>query len=101
MDIAYSINDIPIRLTRERWFHIIENHDDLAGYYDDVLNAIEDPDLIIQGYGGALVAMKGMGKKRYLGVIYKEFVSRKDGFIISAYFTSKIDRRKILWPEKH
>ena len=86
MDIAYSINDIPIRLTRERWFHIIENHDDLAGYYDDVLNAIEDPDLIIQGYGGALVAMKGMGRKRYLGAIYKEFVSRKDGFIISAYY---------------
>jgi len=53
VDIAYSINDIPIRLTRERWFHIIENHDDLAGYYDDVLNAIENPDLIIQGYGGA------------------------------------------------
>ena len=69
MDIAYSINDIPIRLTRERWFHIIENHDDLAGYYDDVLTAIENPDLIIQGYGGALVAMKCMGKKRYLGVI--------------------------------
>ena len=36
MDIGYSINDIPIRLTRERWFHIIENHDDLAVYYDDV-----------------------------------------------------------------
>ena len=45
MDIAYSINDIPIRLTRERWFHITENHDDLAGYYDDVLHTIEDPDM--------------------------------------------------------
>jgi hypothetical protein len=63
VDIAYSINDIPIRLTRERWFHITENHDDLAGYYDDVLNAIENPDLIIQGYRGALVAMKCMGKR--------------------------------------
>ena len=28
MDIAYSINNIPIRLTRERWFQITENHDD-------------------------------------------------------------------------
>ncbi len=74
MDIAYSINDIPIRLTKERWFHITENHDDLAGYYDDVLNIIENPDLIIQGYGGARIAVKGMGKKRYLCVIYKEFV---------------------------
>jgi hypothetical protein len=101
LDIAYSINDIPIRLTKERWFHIIENHDDLAGYYDDVLHATEEPDMVIQGYGGAHIAMKGMGKKRYLGVIYKEFISQKDGFVISAFFTSKIDRRKVLWPKRH
>jgi len=34
MDTVKSKNNIPIRLTEERWFHIIENHDDLAGYYD-------------------------------------------------------------------
>ena len=101
MDIVYSVNNIPIRLTKERWFHITENHDDLAGYYDDVLQTVENPDIVIQGYGGAIIAIKGMGKKRYLGVIYKEFVAKKDGFIISAYFTSKIDRRKIIWPKKH
>lgn len=101
MDTVYSVNNIPIRLTRERWFHITENHDDLAGYYDDVLQTIENPDLVIQGYGGAFIAVKGMGKKRYLGVVYKEFAAKKDGFIISAYFTSKIDRRKIVWPKKH
>ena len=101
MDIVYSVNNIPIRLTRERWFHITENHDDLAGYYDDALQTVENPDLVIQGYRGALIAIKGMGKKQYLGVIYKEFPAKKDGFIISAYFTSKIDRRKIVWPKKH
>ena len=62
MDTAYSVNDIPIRLTKERWFHITENHDDLAGYYDDVLHTIENPDLVVQGYGGALVVVKGVGK---------------------------------------
>jgi len=40
-------NSVPIKQTAERWFHIIENHDDLAGYYDDVTNAIEEPDYII------------------------------------------------------
>ena len=101
MDIVHSVNDIPIRITRERWFHITENHDDLAGYYDDVLHTIENPDLVIQGYGGALIAVKGMGRRRYLCVVYKEFISKKDGFVISAYFTSKINRRKVLWPKKH
>ena len=37
MDIVTSKNGIPIRLTEERWVHITENHDDLAGHYDDVI----------------------------------------------------------------
>ena len=47
MDIATSKNSVFIRLTEERWFHIIENHDDLAGHYDNVLQTIEDPDYIV------------------------------------------------------
>lgn len=95
MDIAISIEGVPIRLTHERWFHIVENHDDLAGYYEDVLDIVENPDLIIRGYQGSLVAVRSYGR-RYLMVIYRQ-VSREDGFIITAYFTSKIDRRKALW----
>ena len=49
MDVAFSRNGVPIRITEERWFHIVENHDDLAGYYDEVLQTIEDPDLILRG----------------------------------------------------
>ena len=48
MDIAVSKAGIPIRLTDERWFHIVENHDDVAGYYDEVLLTVEDPDLIVK-----------------------------------------------------
>jgi len=98
MDIVKSKNDVPIRLTEERWFHIIENHDDLAGYYDDVLNAVEDPDYIIKGYKDALIALKKVSKGKFLAVIYKE-ISKEDGFIITAYFTTKIKLEKevILW----
>ncbi|MHB1681141.1 MAG: hypothetical protein ACYCTB_11655 [bacterium] len=47
-DIIKSKNDVHIRMTEGgRWFHIIENHDDLAGYYDDVLDSIENPDIIL------------------------------------------------------
>ena len=44
MDVAISKAGVPIRLTDERWYHIVENHDDLAGYYDEVLLTVEDPD---------------------------------------------------------
>ncbi len=74
MDITYSVNNIPIRLTAERWYHIVENHDDVAGHYDDVLLTIESPDFIIRGYGGSLIAVQGAGRKGYLCVVYKEVV---------------------------
>ncbi|MBI4489009.1 MAG: hypothetical protein HY694_07970 [Deltaproteobacteria bacterium] len=96
MDTAISRNGVPIRLTEERWFHIVESHDDLAGHYDDVLDTVENPDFILRGYGGALIALKGVARKTYLAVIYKE-LSRNDGFVITAYFTSRISRRLIIW----
>lgn len=52
MNIAYSVNGVPIRLTYERWYHIIESHDDLAGYFYDVLETIEKPDLVVRGKKG-------------------------------------------------
>lgn len=63
MDVAYSINDVPIRLTYERWYHIIENHDDLASYFYGVLESIEKPDLIIKGNKGTLKVARNVGKK--------------------------------------
>jgi len=88
LEIAISKNGVPIRLTEERWFHITENHDDLAGYYDDVLNTVDDPDYVIEGYREAFIALKKIVGKKFLAVVYRE-VSKMDGFVITAYFTSK------------
>jgi len=101
MEMVRSKNGIPIRLTEERWLHIVENHDDLAGYYDDVLNADEEPDYIIKGYKGALIALREVKKGKFLAVAYKE-INREDGFIITAYFTRKINLEKeiIVWRKK-
>ena len=72
------------------------NHDDLAGYYDEVLITVEEPDYILRGYGGALVAVRSLGRRKFLAVIYKE-LTRNDSFIITAYFATQISRRAILW----
>lgn len=88
MDVAYSINDVPIRLTYERWYHIIENHDDLASYFYGVLESIEKPDLIIKGNKGTLKVARNVGKNKWLVVIYRE-ISKEDGFVITAYFLDK------------
>jgi len=96
LDIAYSVNNIPIRLTYERWYHIIENHDDLASYFYDILEIIEKPEFIIQGNKGTLKATKNLAKKKWMVVIYKE-LSKNDGFVITAYFLSKKPKGKIIW----
>lgn len=96
MDITESIAGVPIRLTAERWLHIVENHDEVAGYYDEVLEAVASPDIIVPGYRGSLIAVHSYGQQRHLCAVYRE-LSRTDGFIITAYFSRKIDRRKAIW----
>ncbi|MFN3981521.1 MAG: hypothetical protein ACK4SA_14180 [Caldilinea sp.] len=98
MEIALSINGIPIRLTAERWWHIVENHDDLAGYFDDVLDTVENPQLVLRGHAGSLIAVRNYGRNRYLMVVYRE-VSPDDGFVVTAFFTDKVNRKQALWTQ--
>ncbi|MHB1681146.1 MAG: PBECR3 domain-containing polyvalent protein [bacterium] len=97
-DIIKSKNGVNIRITEERWFHIIENHNDLAGYYDYVPECIETPDFIIKGYNNALIALKNFSGNKFLAVVYKE-INENDGFVITAYFTNKVklEKEEILW----
>lgn len=95
--VAWSTNGVPVRLTAERWMHIVEARDELAGRVPDILDTIEKPDWITKGYRGALVAWKNFGRANYLAVIYKE-TSARDGFVVTAFFTSKPKRRNKLWP---
>jgi hypothetical protein len=96
MDIVQSVNGVPIRLTDERWRHIVDARDYMAGYYDDCLRTVENPDLVLRGTRGSLKAVKGYGANRYLVVIYRE-VSSADGFVITAYFVRRINRKGAVW----
>ncbi len=96
MEIAYSVNDIPIRLTEERWEHIVSNKPYMESYYERILDAIEKPIFVLRGYSGSLVAILSVGRQRYLHVVYKE-ASQDDGFIITAFIARKYNRRMIVW----
>ena len=73
----------------ERWFHIVENHNDLAGFCDEVFNTIGNPDFILRGYRDAIIGVRQLREKHYLSVVYRE-VTAGDGFVITAYRTSRI-----------
>ena len=96
MEVACSVNGVPIRLTYERWYHIVENHDDLASHFHDVLEAIDNPESVVRGNRGALKATRKMAKKKWLVVVYRE-LSRKDGFVITAYTLGCKPKGKVIW----
>jgi hypothetical protein len=97
MDIVYSVNGVPIRLTDERWRHIASNKPYMEGCYEEVLEAVENPTWILHGYAGAVVAVLPVARRRYLHVVYRE-VNRDDGFVITAFISRKVNRRVIIWP---
>jgi hypothetical protein len=93
---AVSINGVTIRLTDERWEHILDVRPFMRGYEGDVLDAVGDPEMILRVAGGALVAVVSLGRSGFLHVIYRE-VSHSDGFIITAYFKDSYNRRQVIW----
>ncbi len=99
MDSVRSKNDISIRLTDERWSHIVEEHCELAGMRLEVLETVENPSRILEGKSGELLAVRNISSDKHLVVIYTEI--ERDGFIITAFITSKtksLDRRVLVWP---
>lgn len=104
MNIAISKNGIPIRLTSERWQYITTGHPEIADYYYEILDAIENPDIIYEGNNDAKIAIRKFQENitKLVVAVYKE-TSANDGFIITAYFSNKqqeFKKKKILWKQQ-
>ena len=84
MDVIKSKNDVPIRLTKERWFHNTEEHSEMAGYYFEVLETVEEPEAIYEGKTGESLAVREVENGKNIVVVYKE-LSKDDGFVITAF----------------
>ena len=104
MKVVKSKNNVSIRLTSERWTHITMSHADMNNNEDLLLETVEEPDMILKGVSDELRAVRYYQKThlgpKYLMVAYKE-LSYGEGFIITAYKTSKIDKilikRGVIW----
>ncbi len=98
--MATSKNGANIRLTDERWTHIIEEHGELYGMMALVLQTVSDPEIILAGNGGELLAVREVDTGKFLVVPYRE--QGNDGFIITAFLTRRfqsLQRRTRLWPK--
>jgi hypothetical protein len=59
--VVTSKSGAVIRLTDERWAHITEEHCELAGYRDEVLEAVVAPEHVFEGGSGELLAVRTRG----------------------------------------
>jgi hypothetical protein len=99
--IVKSVTGIPIRLTPERVEHIERRHPEMLGQEERILEVVSSPDLVQEGDSGTLIGVKHYSKtpltRKYCAVVYRE-LSEEDGFVLTAYFTSKpLERRKTVW----
>ena len=63
------------------------------------VEAIAQPNRILEGGDGEFLAVRQQESERFLIVVYREL--GQDGFIITAFLTSKINalsRRRQIWP---
>ncbi len=96
---ARSRSGCLVRLTEERWSHIIDEHGELSGWRDELLRTVVDPERVLAGNEGALLAVRTVEPGKWLVVVYREI--EEDGFVITAFLTRRfqsLDRRKQLWP---
>lgn len=101
MEIAYSRNRVPVRMTDERWRHIVSRHPEMRWQRHRVLEAIASPDLVQRGDYGALLALRYYNQppavNLFIVAVYRE-LDEADGFVITAYLTRRPNRdREVLW----
>lgn len=92
---------MPIRLTDERWQHIVDRHPGLKEQKAKVLETVNTPDYVQKGDVDTKLAIKFYSgtplTDKYLVVIYRE-MGYFDGFIVTAYFATEPAKwREVLW----
>ena len=99
LSVVQSKNAVPIRLTAERWGHILEEHGELADLQQQMLETITEPTRILAGNADALMATREIEPDKWLVVVYRE--TNGDGFIITAFLTRRVrslEKRRQIWP---
>ncbi len=98
--VAISRAGVPIRLTDERWTHIVAAHPEVIARREETLLAISAAERVVAGSDGAAMAIRRVAPRKSLVVVYRE-LAMLDGFVITAFLTSRraaLDRRLQLWP---
>lgn len=74
-----------VRLTTERWSHVLDGHPELEPFLDEVRRAVESPEVVREGRqpGEEWFLLGGAGPSRWLQVVVA--FGEMDGHIVTAF----------------
>jgi hypothetical protein len=100
MLVISSRNGIPVRLTEERWNHIVSRHPEMLDRREQVLETLADPDMVQRGDFGESLAVRAYSELelgRFVVVVYRE-TRPDDGFVLTAYLAGRpSSKRRVMW----
>jgi hypothetical protein len=104
LQTVISVNGHVIRITEKQWAHVTENHDYMSGNLDKILETLADPERIVEGEQGEVLALREYESTNITHktavVVYRD---EPAGFLITAFFTSKPDKiekkGRVLWSQ--
>jgi hypothetical protein len=76
-ETVYSKNGVPIRLTDERWAHIMEVHGELAGLRLEIVETIANPTEIFAGNHGELLAVSDSERQKIESISMNYVMAKK------------------------
>ena len=62
MRIGFSINNVPIRLSKERFEHISSRHPEIKESISEILEILNNPDFVQKGDAWTLLAKRSYQK---------------------------------------
>lgn len=103
MLIVRSRNRVPVRLTEERWRHIVHRHPEMGDQRERVLETLAEPEMIQRGDFDELLAIRFYSEtpltRKFLVVAYRE-LGPEDGFILTAYLTNRPSAGRVtIWKQ--
>jgi len=86
-----------IKLTKERYLHIISRHPELEGKEKEIKKTLENSDFVQESVydKNVLLYYRNINRKRYFVVVTK--ILNNHGFIITAYIANVIKKGDIIW----
>jgi hypothetical protein len=93
--------DRRIRLTHERWQHIVE-HPEMLDQHDKLIETLTSPSVVIESSKDSSILAyhrfyeRTPVTRKYLVVIVK--ILLEDAFVVTAFFSNRQKKGTVIWP---